>query len=158
MLGSTILLGGLFSVASALTIPSEALHERAGGPAFVPLTPNCTAAQFLYTTLDGTTFQPKAEVKAESLTYQAYYGNGVYDREKETRGCVEQCNSWYPKECTSAFWAEDLVIPKGYYGTPGGSLSTGCLFFKRPLMAEDFEVAPEGQAERFYAANIECTS
>ena len=157
MIGSTIFLGTLFGVASTLSIPSHTLHERAGGPAFTPLTPNCTASEFPYTTMNLSTVQPKPEVKENFLTYQAYYGDVEYDREQESRGCIQQCNSWYPKECISVFWAEKLVIPKGYYGTPGGSLSTGCLFFKRLLKPEDFEVAPEGQAQEFYAANIECT-
>jgi hypothetical protein len=71
--------------------------------------------------------------------------------------CLEQCYGYgYHIECKTAFWAENLVVPAGYYGTPGGQLSTGCLFFGRELTSSDFVTAPVGQATDAFARNIAC--
>ena len=69
--------------------------------------------------------------------------------------CLEQCYGYgYHVECKTAYWAENLVTPAGYYGA--GQLSTACLLFSRALDSDDFEVAPEGQATDAFAGNIAC--
>lgn len=71
--------------------------------------------------------------------------------------CLQQCYGYGgPVKCKSAFWAENIVIPAGYYGTPGGGLSTGCIMFQRPLESRDFVAAPAGQATDAFAGNIAC--
>jgi hypothetical protein len=71
--------------------------------------------------------------------------------------CLEQCYGYgYHVECKAAFWAENLVVPAGYYGTPGGQLSSGCLFFDRTLTSSDFITADAGQATDAFARNIVC--
>jgi hypothetical protein len=71
--------------------------------------------------------------------------------------CLEQCYGYgYHVECKTAFWAENLVVPAGYYGTPGGQRSTGCLLFNRTLDNLDFVIAQETQAMNVVARNIKC--
>jgi hypothetical protein len=71
--------------------------------------------------------------------------------------CLEQCYGYGSHvECKAAFWAENLVIPAGYYGTPGGELSTGCLLFNSALDSNDFIIAPDGQATDGFVGNIDC--
>lgn len=71
--------------------------------------------------------------------------------------CLQQCYGYGTHvECKTAFWAENLVVPAGYYGTPGGQLSTGCLLFSQALTSSDFVAAPEGQATDAFAGTIAC--
>ena len=71
--------------------------------------------------------------------------------------CLQQCYGYGNHvECKTAFWAENVVVPAGYYGTPGGQLSTGCIMFSRALESSDFVAAPEGQATDAFAGNIAC--
>ena len=71
--------------------------------------------------------------------------------------CLEQCYGYgYHVECKTAYWAENVVMPAGYYGSSGGQLETACLMFNRTLVEDDFVVAPEGQATDAFAGNIQC--
>jgi hypothetical protein len=71
--------------------------------------------------------------------------------------CSEQCYGYGDHtECKAYYWAENIVVPAGYYGSAGGELSTGCLFFNKALTSDDFVAAAEGQATIASAGNIAC--
>jgi hypothetical protein len=71
--------------------------------------------------------------------------------------CLEQCYGYGTStECHSAYWAENIPVPAGYYGSPGGQLETACIFYTRALTAADLEAAPEGQGTSSFARNIAC--
>jgi hypothetical protein len=147
----------LLGLSSALIIPPNPLHARAGGPAIVPLPPTCTLTSPLPTTPIAPRTWGLTEQAIQSLLYQAYYGDGEYNQTKEFQMCSEQCYGYgLGVECKAAFWAEKLIVPKGYYNSPGGFPSVGCLLFTRPLTAEDFTIAPEGQSLHPMAGNLKC--
>ena len=71
--------------------------------------------------------------------------------------CLKQCYGWGDHtQCKGAYYASNIEIPEGYYGSPGGQFATGCLLFKRTLESADFEAAPEGQAVNAVVGNIAC--
>lgn len=71
--------------------------------------------------------------------------------------CLQQCYGYGNHvECKTAYWAENVVVPKGYYGSEGGYLATACLMFDRVLGVQDFVAAPEGQGTGAFAASIQC--
>lgn len=71
--------------------------------------------------------------------------------------CLQQCYGYGDHvECKTAFWAENVLVPPGYYGTQGGYLATACLMFDRLLGQGDFVAAPEGQGTGAFAATVEC--
>jgi hypothetical protein len=93
----------------------------------------------------------------DALLYSAYYPSFSTNKTAMAEQCLQQCYGYgYHVECRTVFWAENLVVPAGYYGTPGGKLSTGCLLFNRTLLSSDFETAPEGQATDWFAASLAC--
>lgn len=71
--------------------------------------------------------------------------------------CLQQCYGYGTHvECKTAYWAENVTVPKGYYGSEGGYLATACLLFGRVLGEGDFVGAPEGQGVGAWAAVVEC--
>ncbi|KAF2201484.1 hypothetical protein GQ43DRAFT_35400 [Delitschia confertaspora ATCC 74209] len=154
MLTSSIILPVLLGLTSALP---TTLNARAGGPAITPIPSTCSiTSPFPVDAAADQTFQLKEETR-KSILYEAYYGDIDYDREAKSLECFQQCYGYgYHTECQGAYWAEKLIVPKGYYNTEGGVLSTGCLMFTRPLTAEDFVVAEPGRNIKAAAANIAC--
>lgn len=147
----------LLSIVSASAFPmqSSVLIPRAGGPAILPLPATCRVTDPLPIARE-TSYLPTSIANSDIL-YSAYYPSFSANKSAMAQQCLEQCYGYgYHVECKTAFWAENLVIPAGYYGTPGGQLSTGCLFFDRALTSEDFVPAPEGQATDAFAGNIVC--
>ncbi|KAH3952210.1 hypothetical protein HBI56_166960 [Parastagonospora nodorum] len=158
MLSTTISLlsiGAISAVANALPATPKGIAARAGGPAIVPIPPTCSVSDPLPSS-ESTSYQPAPSTN-DALLYNAYYGSFSANKTAMAQQCLEQCYGYgYHVECKTAFWAENLVMPAGYHGTPGGQLSTGCLFFDRALTKEDFVPAPEGQATDAFAGNIVC--
>ncbi|KAI8938363.1 hypothetical protein NX059_004258 [Plenodomus lindquistii] len=152
---SIVTLGtALVSVGSALPTANTIL-ARAGGPAIVPLPANCTVTSPLPIT-PGTSYIPAPATNSEIL-YNAYYPSFTANRTLMAEQCLQQCYGYgYHVECKTAYWAENVPTPAGYYGTPGGDLSTACVLFTRALTAIDFVVAPMGQATDAFAGNIAC--
>jgi hypothetical protein len=143
------------ALASALPALDHNVLPRAGGPAAVPIPSTCTVTNPLPSS-PGVSYQP-APSTADALLYNAYYPSFTTNTTAMQEQCEQQCYGYgYHVECKTAFWAENLVLPAGYYGSTGGQLSTGCLFFTRALTSGDFVAAPEGQATDAYARNIAC--
>lgn len=90
--------------------------------------------------------------------YYAYYSSSPdANKTAPAEQCLKQCYGYGDHtECKGAYWAENLPVPEGYYGSPGGQPATGCLMFKRPLQSSDFVVAPAGNATNAFAGNIAC--
>jgi hypothetical protein len=140
---------------NALPALRPEILTRAGGPAIVPIPSTCSVANPL-ATLPSKSYVP-APSTSDALLYSAYYSSFSTNKTEMAEQCLEQCYGYgFHVECKTAFWAENLVVPAGYYGTPGGQLSTGCLMFNRALDSNDFIVAPDGQATDGFAGNIEC--
>jgi hypothetical protein len=140
---------------SALPATTPNILARAGGPAIVPIPPTCSVTDPLPAS-SSASYVP-APSTSNALLYSAYYPSFSTNKTAMAQQCLEQCYGYgYHVECKTAFWAENIVVPAGYYGTAGGQLSTGCLFFNRPLMNGDFVPAPEGQGTHSFARNIAC--
>jgi hypothetical protein len=143
------------ATAAALPTASSNIVARAGGPAAVPIPSTCVVTNPLPTS-DAATYQPAPSTDSSRL-YYAYYGSFSDNKTAMAEQCLQQCYGYGgPIKCKATFWAENLVIPAGYYGTPGGGLSTGCIMFQRPLESGDFVPAPAGQATDAFAGNIAC--
>lgn len=131
---------------------------RAGGPAIVPIPSTCTVTNPMPadSSDSGVFYQPTVATNPDIL-YYAYYPSFSTNKTAMAEQCLQQCYGYgYHTECKTAFWAENLVVPAGYYGTPGGQLETGCIFFTRALTVADFTEAPEGQATSAFAGTIAC--
>lgn len=146
---SLISTAAIVTIASAL--PADIL-PRAGGPAIVPIPSTCTVTN----PLPAASYQP-APLTADDVLYNAYYPSFSTNKTAMAEQCLQQCYGYGNHvECKTAFWAENIVVPAGYYGTPGGQLSTGCVLFSRTLESGDFVAAPEGQATDAFAGSIAC--
>jgi hypothetical protein len=143
------------ALVGALPAVDRNILPRAGGPAIVPIPDSCTVTDPLPTS-QSVSYMP-APSTADALLYNAYYSSFSTNKTAMAQQCLEQCYGYGEHiECKTAFWAENMVVPEGYYGSPGGQLSTGCLFFTRTLTSDDFVAAPEGQATDAFAGNIAC--
>lgn len=143
------------SVSNALPASTPAIAPRAGGPAITPIPSSCTVTNPLPSS-NSASYEPAPSTE-DAILYTAYYSLPSTNKTALAQQCLEQCYGYgYHVECKTAFWAENLVVPEGYYGTPGGQLSTGCLFFERALTSDDFVPAPEGQAINAFAGSIAC--
>lgn len=147
------------SLASAL--PTSNLTPRAGGPAIVPIPSTCTITPLAPPTSSNNnnnnqSFLP-APATADASLYSAYYPSFSSNKTQMAQQCLQQCYGYGDHiECRTAFWAENVVVPPGYYGTEGGYLATACLMFDRVLSEGDFVGAPEGQGTGAFAATVEC--
>ncbi|KAF2824193.1 hypothetical protein CC86DRAFT_51701 [Ophiobolus disseminans] len=150
-----LLAAALATITSARPAITSNIVARAGGPAIVPLPSTCTVTNPLPTS-GATTYQP-VPLTSNALLYSAYYPSFSSNKTLMAEQCLQQCYGYGNHvECKTAFWAENIVVPAGYYGTPGGQLSTGCIMFSRTLTDSDFVAAPEGQATDAFAGNIAC--
>ena len=150
-----LLTAALSATTSALPASKSNIIARAGAPVIDTIPSTCTITYPL-PSAPATSYQPGPSAQAD-LLYSQYYSLPGTENSKLAQQCLEQCYGYGTHvECKSAFWANNVVIPAGYYGTPGGDLSTGCLMFKRALTSEDFVVAPAGQATDAFAGNIAC--
>ncbi|KAK7183104.1 hypothetical protein DPSP01_005952 [Paraphaeosphaeria sporulosa] len=154
MLLSTILFNAFATLTSALP---TTLSERAGGPSTKPIPDTCKLSDPHEQTASAPSdFIPAPSVKSVEL-YAAYYPSPSSNTTQMAQQCLEQCYGYGTSiECKGAFWAENMVVPPGYYGSPGGQLETACVFYTRALTEADFEEAPEGQGTGAYARNIAC--
>ncbi|KAF1965483.1 hypothetical protein BU23DRAFT_561032 [Bimuria novae-zelandiae CBS 107.79] len=154
MLLSTAVFAAFATLTSALP---TSLKARAGGPAIKPIPASCTVADpFAQTTSAPSNFLPAPSAKSVEL-YAAYYPSFTTNTTKMAEQCLQQCYSYgNSTECKGAFWAENVAVPKGYYGSPGGQLETACVMYTRPLTEADFEAAPKGQGTSATARNIAC--
>jgi len=155
MLTSTIVLTTLAALASALPTSSN-VSPRAGGPAQVPIPSNCKVINPLPSPTADETYLPGPSAN-DAVLYYAYYPSPTTNKTALSTQCLEQCYGYgNTGECKTAYWAENVPVPAGYYGSPGGQLETACLFFNRALVAGDFVIAPTGEATTPFAGNIIC--
>ncbi|OAL03305.1 hypothetical protein IQ06DRAFT_291122 [Phaeosphaeriaceae sp. SRC1lsM3a] len=151
---SLLIAAAFATVASALPATTDSV-KRAGGPAIVPIPATCTVTSPLPDS-PTTSYIPSPSTN-NILLYSAYYPSFSTNTTAMAEQCLQQCYGYGTHvECKTAFWAENLVVPAGYYGTPGGQLSTGCLLFSQALTSSDFVAAPEGQATDAFAGTIAC--
>ena len=152
----TLLAVGMFASASALpTVPRSIF---AGGPAAEPIPTNCTITNLAPTLgqMRNESYIPTAATNNDVL-YSAYYPSPSTNTTTMSLQCLQQCHGYGDgSQCKTAFWAENMPVPEGYYRTSGEQLETACLFFTRALGDEDFEIAPEGQASTAFAWSLQC--
>jgi len=149
----TIVLTTLVTLMSASPVMTK-VKPRAGGPIAQPIPSTCTVTNPLPSPIAAETYIPNAN---DVLLYSAYYSSPSSNKTALAEQCLQQCYGYGNKgECRTAYWAENVPVPAGYYGSPGGQLSTACLFYNETLVTTDFLVAPEGQATTPFAGNIQC--
>lgn len=154
MLLSTTLFAALATLTSAL--PSS-LTKRAGGPAVKPIPSTCkVSSAYEQSSSAPSDFLPAASAKSAEL-YAAYYPSFTTNTTQMSQQCLEQCYGFGTStECKGSFWAENVPVPAGYYGSAGGQLETACVFYTRALTEDDMEAAPKGQGTSASARNIAC--
>lgn len=157
-LPSTVLLlaASMLSFSNALPVTTPTV--RAGGPAAVPIPSNCTVTNLVPTLgqMRNQTYIPASSANNDIL-YSAYYPSYSSNTTRMSLHCLQQCHGYGGgDQCKTAFWAEEMVVPEGYYGSPGGQLETACLFFNRTLEESDFAIAPKGQASNAVAWSVVC--
>ncbi|KAF2113371.1 hypothetical protein BDV96DRAFT_496312 [Lophiotrema nucula] len=157
MIASTFLLTAFAAFATAIPT-SNVLSPRAGGPAAKPIPTTCTVSSPAYPTdTADATYQPADSTK-DALVYYAYYSLDT-DKTQLQKQCLEQCYGLgVTPPCVAAYWADNLVVPAGYYGGAGGNLATGCLMYNRTLETTDFVKATDGHATDAYVGDIKCPS
>ncbi|EDU45592.1 hypothetical protein A1F94_002948 [Pyrenophora tritici-repentis] len=149
---TTFLIAAISSLASAL--PTSNIVPRAGGPAITPIPSTCAVTSPM--PASNASYMPAPATKSDIL-YSAYYSAFSSNTTAMAQQCLEQCYGYgYHVECKTAYWAQNVAVPAGYYGTAGGQLETACLMFNRALTSDDFVVAPEGQGTDAVARNIVC--
>lgn len=150
-----------FTILALLPVLTAALPTsnlpRAGGPSITPIPSNCTVSDPLTQSPESNGSLLPADGTSSSLLYSAYYPSNSDNTTQMADQCLQQCYGYGSHtECKSAFWAESVKTPAGYYGGPGGELMTACLLYKRALTDADFETAPEGQGTSPFARNLAC--
>jgi len=151
-----LLATSILPLTNALPAPVPAI--LAGGPAIVPIPSNCTVTNLAPTTgqMRNESYIPTLDASNDIL-YSAYYPSPTTNATQMSLQCLQQCHGYGDgSQCKTAFWADKMPVPKGYYGSPGGQLENACLFFARTLTDEDFTAAPEGQASNAFAWGLEC--
>jgi hypothetical protein len=155
MFTSTIFLTAFAALSTALPASID-LTERAGGPASKPIPASCKIT-YPQTTIDSSNGFFTAESTKPALLYSAYYPSPSTNTTAMAQQCLQQCYGYGDStQCKAAYWAENVEVPKGYYGSPGGTYNTACLFYTRALTYADFVVAPQGKGTTPFAANIQC--
>ncbi|KAG9191854.1 hypothetical protein G6011_10588 [Alternaria panax] len=150
---TTLLAAALCSLVSAL--PTTNTVARAGGPAIVPIPSTCTVTDSL--PADSNTSYVPSPAAHDDILYSSYYPSYTSNTTAMAQQCLQQCYGYgYHVECKTAYWAENIVVPAGYYGTAGGQLETACLMFSKVLTSDDFVAAPEGQGKSAIASSIAC--
>ncbi|KAF2999893.1 hypothetical protein E8E13_008405 [Curvularia kusanoi] len=155
-LSTMLLSASVLPFTSAVPAPVPAI--LAGGPAIVPIPSNCTIKNLAPTTtqMNNESYIPTPDANND-LLYSAYYPAPTTNATHMSLQCLQQCHGYGDgSQCKTAFWAEKMSVPKGYYGSPGGQLETACLFFTRELQDEDFTAGPAGQALNAFAWSIQC--
>jgi hypothetical protein len=146
-----------------LLAAASPLVERAGGPTSEPIPATCTVINSLPQAACGTSnvngYKPDLAFVKANLVYQAYFDSGLSQAD-DAKQCEEQCYGFGTAgTCKSSFVGYQIPTPKGYMGTAGGQLETGCLLFKEYLTPLDFVLAPiEGRYLNATAASIYCPS
>ncbi|XPT00385.1 hypothetical protein M3J09_009539 [Ascochyta lentis] len=139
-------------------LPAITPNVRAGGPAAVPVPSNCTITNLAPTLgqMRNQTYIPTAGAN-KNILYSSYYPSYSSNITTMSLQCLQQCHGYGDgSQCKASFWAENMVVPEGYYGSPGGQLETACLFFNQTMKDEDFVVTKGGQASNTFAWNLEC--
>ena len=155
----------LFSIlASSAILPilalASPLRSRAGAPAITPIPANCTLVNPLphaskscgNATVTGWKPSPAA---MNNTAYSFYLSQpDFYSYADRYEQCLEQCHGL--TGCKGAVFANNVPVPKGYYGSKGGELDVGCVMFKSYLTPNDFVPAEAGTWINATAGNIYC--
>lgn len=129
--------------------------SRAGGPAILPIPSTCNVTNILPAGTN-TTYIPGVTATNATL-YSSYYPSFTDNKTEMALQCLEQCYGYGTHtECLSAYWAENVTVPVGYHGSPGGQNATACILFNRTLTLADFDPAPAGQAPVCFAGTLSC--
>lgn len=149
---TTFLAAAICSLASALSTSNLVL--RAGGPAITPIPSTCAVTNPM--PASNASYVP-APATNNDVLYSSYYPAFSSNTTEMAQQCLQQCYGYGNHvECKTAYWAQNVAVPAGYYGTAGGQLETACLMFSRALTSDDFVVAPEGQGTDAVAGNVAC--
>ncbi|KAF2180489.1 hypothetical protein K469DRAFT_692693 [Zopfia rhizophila CBS 207.26] len=153
MFASIIIITALATLTTALPTTSNKVEARAGGPVAKPIPSTCTVNGPLPT---GESHVPSPST-SNALLYYAYYPSPSTNKTQMSQQCLEQCYGYGDStQCKTAYWAENMVVPAGYCGSPGGNLETGCLMFNRTLTSAEFIPSTPGQNTSPFAGNIQC--
>ncbi|KAJ6617003.1 hypothetical protein B0H10DRAFT_2035159 [Mycena sp. CBHHK59/15] len=154
---STITLLILAAVVRASPISdSESFALRAGGPAYVPITPPCTLSYPV--SGPGSTpsqaYHPAVDITSTQIySWDIDMPDSVYQNESAWwTECIEQCNGL--SGCRAAFLAYE-VPAESRYGAPGGYPSVGCRMFNVFLREGDFAAVTNGSYTQAIAGNID---
>lgn len=152
-------------LSSLLSVPAFASpiinRAGAGGPTAKPIPPTCNITNPLphsncstATTTSG--YRPASTFASNHTLYESYFDLPT-PVEELWEQCSQQCYGYGDgDECKSMILAYDVPTPKGYYGGFGGELMIACLMFDQFLVADNFEVAPEGQWLKVKTGNLHC--
>lgn len=155
MLTSTILVVALPALASAIPLLTN-IVPRAGGPIAKPIPSTCTVTDPIPSLTPGQGALPLPSTN-NALLYSAYYPSPSENKTEMAEQCFQQCYGYGDStECKTAFWAENVVVPAGYYGGPGGYNMTACLFYNETLTTEEFDITDGSQGTTPAAADIQC--
>ena len=133
----------------------------AGGPMPKPIPSTCQITNPLRhsncsTTAPTSGYQPAPTFASKHTLYESYFALPT-PAEELWEQCSQQCYGYGDAgECKSVILAYDVPTPKGYYGGSGGELMTVCLMFDQFLIADNLEVAPEGQWFDVRAGDLNC--
>ena len=155
MLTSTFFVVVLPTFATAIPLLNTII-PRAGGPIGKPIPSTCTVINPIPSLSPGQGALP-LESTGSTLFFSAYYPSPSDNITAMAEQCFQQCYGYGDStECKTAFWAENVVVPAGYYGGPGGDLMTACLFFNATLTSADFGITDGDLGTTPAAADIQC--
>lgn len=151
----------LLTLILAVLTSSTPLHPRAGGPTSTPIPSNCSQTNPLprgkHHSHSVSGYKPDPDFSSLNLLYESYFDEPSRTDDQLAKQCFEQCYGYDDKnECISALSGKDIPVPKGYYGSPGGQLMTGCLLFKEYLNPGVFVESEKGTWVDMRGVDLSC--
>lgn len=142
-------------------VRSTPFHPRAGGPTSTPIPSDCTQTNPLprprHHSDSVSGYKPDPDFSSLNLLYESYFEDPSLTDDQIVKQCFEQCYGYGDSnECISALSGKDIPLPKGYYGSPGGQLMTGCLLFKEYLNTGVFLESEKGTWVNLSGVDLSC--
>lgn len=152
----------IFSLLSISVFASPIINRAgAGGPIAKPIPSTCNMTNPLphsncSTAITTSGYRPASTFSSNHTLYESYFDLST-PAEELWEQCSQQCYGYGDAgECKSVILAYGVPMPKGYYGGSGGEPMIACLMFDQFLVADDLEVAAEGQWFNVRAGNLHC--
>lgn len=137
----------------AASATSSPLLRRAGGPAIVPIPPNCSV-KCSAPTYPTDAFKPTDAFAAAHGVFSSYLtSDSVYNVSKTYNTCLEQCFGFgNPGQCVSTLFASNVTYSA--YGVTNTGYA--CLMFGVPLEGDDLVAVTDGSYAGARGTNIGC--